>query len=327
MTTPISRRTFAGSALALAAGTLGGAAFANAFPNRPVRLIVPYAPGGGSDFVGRLIAQKLTETAGWNVVVDNKAGASGLIGTDAAAKSPADGYTLLLADAAHATNAAVMPRLPFDPIKDFKPITLIGSSPQLLVANPSFPANSLKELIALPREQVRQYGVGSPGQGTGPHLLCETLKLKTGMDLVHVPYKGGALALTDAVGGQVPMVINSVPACMPHIEAKRLKVLAIASPARHPKLPDVQTFSESVPGVVGSAWYGVMAPAQVPADALQVLAAAIDKVLELPDVKARLTTAFIDPMPRGPQPFAAFLSDEITRWQTVAKQTGVSQSS
>lgn len=327
MTTHLSRRTFAGSVLALTAGTLGGAAFANGFPSRPVRLVVPYAPGGGSDFVGRLIAQKLTETAGWNVVVDNKAGASGLIGTDAAAKSPADGYTLLLADAAHATNAAVMPRLPFDPIKDFKPITLIGSSPQLLVANPAFPANSLKELIALPREQVRHYGVGSPGQGTGPHLLCETLKLKTGMDLVHVPYKGGALALTDAVGGQVPMVINSVPACMPHIEAKRLKVLAIASPARHPKLPDVQTFSESVPGVVGSAWYGVMAPAQVPTEALQMLAAAIDKVLDLPDVKARLATAFIDTMPRGPQAFAGFLSEEITRWQAVAKQTGVSQSS
>jgi len=326
-TTPLSRRTFVGSALALAASGLAGTAFANGYPSRAVRLVVPYAPGGGSDFVGRLIAQKLTETAGWNVVMDNKAGASGLIGTDAAAKSPADGYTLLLADAAHATNAAVMPRLPFDPLKDFRPITLVGSSPQLLVAHPSFPANSLQELIALPREPGRHYGVGSPGQGTGPHLLCETLRLKTGMDLVHVPYKGGALALTDCVGGQVPMVINSVPACMPHIEAKRLKVLAIASPARHPRLPQVQTFSESVPGTLGSAWYGVMAPAGVPADILQPLNAAIDKVLDLPDVKARLATAFIDPMPRGAEAFSLFLTDEIARWQAVAKQTGVTQNS
>lgn len=291
----LSRCHFVGSALAFATG----AAFAAGYPNRPVRLIVPYAPGGGSDYVGRLIAQKLTETAGWNVVVDNKAGASGLIGTDAAAKSAADGYTLLLADAAHATNAAVQPKLPFDAVKDFAPITLIGSSPQLLVAHPSFPANRLKELLALPRGQG--YGVGSPGQGSGPHLLCEMLKLKTGLDLVHVPYKGGALALNDAVGGQVPMVINSVPACMPHIEAKRLKVLAIASTARHPKLPDVQTFSESV--------------------------AAIDKVQNLPGVQAKLATAFIDPMPRGGQAFSKFLNEEITRWQGVARQTGVTQSS
>ena len=216
---------------------------------------------------------------------------------------------------------------PFDPIKDFKPLTLVGSSPQLLVANPAFPANSLKELIALPRDEAHSHGVGSPGRGTGPHLLCETLKQRTGMPLVHVPYKGGALALTDAVGGQVPMVINSVPACMPHIEAKRLKVLAIASTARHPRLPDVQTFGESVPGVVGSAWYGVMAPANTPADVLRTLGAAIDKVLDLPDVKARLATAFIDPMPRGGQAFSKLLTEEITRWQAIARQTGVTQNS
>ena len=318
----LSRRDFVASTLSIAAGSISGAAFANAYPNRPIRLIVPYAPGGGSDGVGRLIAQKLTETAGWNVVVDNKAGASGLIGTDAAAKSPADGYTLLLADAAHATNAAVQPKPPFDAIKDFAPLTLVGSSPQLLVAHPSFPANSLKELLALPRDQARSFGVGTPGQGTGPHLLYETLKLKTGMELVHVPYKGGSLALTDAVGGQVPLVINSVPACMPHIEAKRLKVLAIASPSRHPKLPDVQTFSESVPGIVVSAWYGVMAPAKTPADVLQQLSLAIDKVLDLPDVKAKLAVAFIDPMPRGPQAFSKYLNEEISRWQSVVKQTG-----
>lgn len=323
----LSRRTFTGSAIALAAGSLSHGVLASNYPNRPIRMIVPYAAGGGSDFVGRLIAQKLTETVGWNVVVDNKAGASGLIGTDAAAKSPADGYTLLLADAAHATNAAVLPKLPFDPIKDFKPLTLIGSSPQLLVANPAFPANSLRELIAMPKEQVRNFGVGSPGQGTGPHLICETLKQKTGMDLVHVPYKGGALALTDAVGGQVPMVINSVPACMPHIEAKRLKVLAIASTARHPRLPDVQTFSESVPGIVGSAWYGVMAPAVTPTDILQTVNAAIDKVLDLPEVKAKLAGAFIDPMPRGAEAFSKFLGEEITRRHTIARQTGMTQNS
>lgn len=322
----IRRREFVASAL-LATGSMGGMAWADGYPNRPIRLVVPYSPGGGSDFVGRLIAQKLTETAGWNVVVDNKAGAAGLIGTDAVAKSAPDGYTLFLADAAHATNAAVQPKTPFDPIKDFAPLTLVGSSPQLLVAHPSFPANSLRELLALPRDRAGQFAVGTPGQGSGPHLLYETLKLKTGMELVHVPYKGGSIALTDAVGGQIPMVINSVPACMPHIEAKRLKVLAIASAERHPKLPEVQTFSESVPGIVVSAWYGVMAPAKTPADVLQQLNAALNKVLDMPEVHARLAASFIDPMPRGPQAFSKYLNEEIARWKSVVKQTGVTANS
>ena len=323
----ISRRNFVALTVSTAAGTMNGAAFASGFPNRPIRLIVPYAPGGGADMVARTIAQRLTETLGWSVVVDNKAGANGLIGSDLVAKSPADGYTLLLTDAAHATNPAVQPKVPFDPIKDFAPITLVGSSPQLLVAHPSFPANSLKEMLALPEDQVRNAGVGTTGAGSVAHLLLETLKLKTGVELVHVPYKGGSAALSDAVGGQIPLVINSIPACMPHVEARRLKVLAIASPSRHPKLPQVQTFSESVPGIVGSAWYGVLAPAKMPPEALQQLSAAFEKVVELPEIKAKLAGAFIDPMPVGPQAFSKFLADEIARWQSVAKQTGITANS
>ncbi len=323
----LSRRTFLASAAGLAAAALPGGAMANGFPSRPIRLIVPYGAGGGSDFVGRLVAQKLTETQGWNVVVDNKAGAAGLIGTDAAAKSAPDGYTLLLADAAHATNAAVQAKASFDPVKDFSPLSLVGSSPQLLVAHPALPASSLRDLLTLPRERSRELSVGTPGQGTIPHLLCETLKLKTGLDLIHVPYKGGSNALTDAVGGQIPLVINSVPACMPHLEAKRLKVLAIASPARHPRMPNVQTFSEVVPGLVGQAWYGLMAPARTPPEVLQALGTAIDKVLALPEVKAKLATAFIDPMPGGAQAFSGFLHEEMARWQAVVKLTGVTVNS
>lgn len=320
----LSRRDFVVSTLAVGASAMGHSAFANGYPNRPIRLVVPYSAGGGSDFVGRLIAQKLSETMGWNMVVDNKAGASSMIGSDAVAKSAGDGYALLLADTAHATNAAIVPKLPYDPVKDFSLISLVGSSPQLLVAHPSFAANSLKELLALPRDQVRQYGVGSPGQGSAPHLLYEMLKVKTGIELVHVPYKGGAMALNDAVGGQVPMVINSMPACMPHIEAKRLKVLAIASPERNAKLPDVQTFAESAPGVFGSAWYGFMAPASTPVDILKQQEAAIQKVLALPDVQAKLAGAFIAPLPYGTQAFAKFLKEELNRFRDVVKQTGVS---
>lgn len=322
-----SRRNFVALAVSASAGSLAGSVWADAFPNRPIRLVVPYAPGGGADMVARTVAQRLTETLGWSVVVDNRAGANGMIGADNVAKSAADGYTLLLTDAAHATNPAVQPKVPFDPIKDFAPLTLIGSSPQLLVANPSYAANSLKELLAMPQEQVRGAGVGTTGPGSVAHLLLESLKLKSGVDLVHVPYKGGSAALTDAVGGQIPLVINSVPACMPHVEAKRLKVLAIASPSRHPKLPQVQTFTESASGIVGSAWYGVLAPAKTPPDVLRQLSAALEKTLDLPDVKAKLAGAFIDPMPAGPQAFAKFLGEEIARWQSVAKQTGITVNS
>jgi tripartite-type tricarboxylate transporter receptor subunit TctC len=318
----MSRRDFVASGLSLAAVSVSPASFAGGFPDRPIRLVVPYSPGGGSDFVGRLIAQKLSETAGWTVVVDNKAGASALIGTDAVAKSPADGYTLLLADAAHALNAAVQPRIAFDSIKDFSPLTMIGSSPQLLVAHPSFPADSLKALLALPREQSGKFGVGTSGPGSSGNLLCEMLKLKTGMELVHVPYKGGGAALSDVIAGQIPLVINSVPACMPHIQAKKLKVLAIASGTRDPKLPNVQTFAESVPGVVVSNWYGVMAPAKTPADVLERLAGAISKVLDLPEFKTKMAEAYIDPTPRGPQVFSQYLSAEIQQWRSVVTQTG-----
>jgi len=318
----MSRRDFVASGLSLATVSMSTASLAADFPSRPIQLVVPYAAGGGSDFVARLIAQKLSETAGITVIVNNKAGASGLIGTDAVAKSAADGYTLLLADAAHATNAAVYPKTPYDPIDDFAPLTLIGSSPQLLVAHPSFPANSLKELLALPREQTRKFAVGTPGQGTGPNLLYEMLKLKTGLELVHVPYKGGSAALSDAVAGQIPMVINSIPACMPHIQSNKLKVLAIAAASRDARLPKVQTFSESAPGIVVSSWYGVLAPAKTPPEVMQRLNGAIAKVLELPEVKAKLAESFIDPMPRGPQAFSKYLNAEIVQWKAVVSQTG-----
>lgn len=318
----VSRRSVLASGVSLAAVAACPHAWAQGFPNRPIRLVVPYSAGGGSDFVARLLAQKLTETAGFNVIVDNKPGASGLIGTDAVAKAPADGYTLLLADAAHATNAATYAKIRFDPVKNFEPLTLIGSSPQMLVAHPSFPFNSLKALLAAPRAQSSKFSIGTVGQGSGPHLLFEMLKLKTGLDPVHVPYKGGAAALADAVGGQISLVINSIPACMPHIEPGKLKPLAIASKSRDARLPGVQTFSESVPNTVVSSWYGVMAPANTPVDVVQKLNAAIRRVLELSEVKARLTVAFIDPMPQGAQAFSSFLDAEIRQWKAVVAQTG-----
>ena len=250
----------------------GSARAQGSYPSQPVRLVVPYAPGGGSDFTGRLIAQKLQETAGFTVIVDNRAGAAGMLGTEVVARAPADGYTLLYADVAHGINPAVYPKAKYDPVKSFAPITLVGAAPQVLVAHPSFPANSLKELLAMPREQRQTIAVGTPGQGSGPHLTYELLRTRIGLELVHVPYKGGGPALADAINGQIPLVMNAMPPVMPHLQSGKLKALAIATPERHPRLPDVQTYAESAPGVVVYNWYGFLAPAGTPTEVTNRLA-------------------------------------------------------
>ncbi len=295
-----------------------------AFPSQPIRLVVPYAPGGGSDFTGRLVAQKLQEMgAGYNLLVDNRPGAAGMLGTEIVARAPADGYTLLYADVAHGINPAVYSKARYDPVKNFVPITLVGASPQVLVANPSFPANSLKELLAMPRDQLQKIAVGTPGQGSGPHLTYELLRTKVGLDLVHVPYKGGGPALNDAINGQIPLVMNAMAPVMPHLQSGKLKALAIATAQRHPRLPDVQTYAESAPGVVVYNWYGFLAPAGTPPAVTNKLAADISRVLLLPDVKEKFDAAFLDPMPQGGPEMARFLDGEVRQWKAVAVETGI----
>lgn len=320
--TSIDRRHLVLSVAALTALAASRAASAQSALGKPVRIVVPYGVGGGADFAARLIGQKLTDTAGIKVIIDNKPGASGIVGSDHVAKSPPDGSVLLFCDSTHSLNTAVNPKTPYDPVKDFRPLTLIGSSPQLLVAHPSFAANSLKELLAMPREMSKNLAIGSSGLGGAPHMTYELLHLKSGLTLVHVPYKGGGPALTDAVSGQIPLVVNSVPACMPHIVNKKLKPLAIASPQRDPRLPDVQTFAESVPGLVVYNFYGVLAPARTPTDVAEPLTQAIVRVLDLPEVKERFAEAFLDSMPRGEKAFASFLANDLALWKIVAVQTG-----
>jgi tripartite-type tricarboxylate transporter receptor subunit TctC len=321
--TSMVRRRFVSASLAAAAVAGSSAARAQAVLNRPVRMVVPYGVGGGADFSARLIAQKLADQAGLKVIVDNKPGASGIVGTDFVAKSPADGSVLLYCDTTHALNTAVNPKVPYDPVADFKPLTLIGRSPQILVAHPSFPANSLKELLAMPREKTRDMAIGSSGLGSTPHMTYERLHLQTGLTLVHVPYKGGGPALNDAVTGQIPLVVNSIPACIPHLQAKRLKPLALAAAERNPRMPDVQTFAEAGAPLEVSTWYGVLAPARIPQDLADKLAREIERTLDDADIKARFDETFLDPMPRGEQAFATFLAEEITQWKAVATQTGV----
>jgi len=289
----------------------------------PYRLVVPYSPGGGADYVARLIAQKLQATAGWNVVVENRPGASGMIGTEQVARSQPNGQILLFADAGHSVNAAVHPQAKYDPIGDFSPITLVASSPQLLAAHPSVAANSLAELLALPRDKVKDWAVATTGQGSGAHLTYEMLSARTGLQLIHVPYKGGGPAINDAIGGQVPLVINSLPALMPHLQAGRLKALAIATSERNPRLPSVQTFSESAPGVVATNWYGILAPAGTPEKLTQSLAEHVAQILRLPDIQEKFNGAFLDPMPQGPEAFQRFLGPEVQQWKDVVAETGV----
>lgn len=297
---------------------------AEKYPSRPIRMIVPYPPGGGSDLTGRAIGLKLNDSLGQTVVVDNRPGATGLIGTELAAKSPANGYTILLADAPHTINALVYARQRYDAIKDFEPINLLANSPQALLAHPSFSVNTLKELLAMPRAQTEKIAMGSSGLASGPHMVYEWLKQRTGLTLNHVPYKGGGPSLLDAAGGQIPLVMNAVPAAMPFIQTNRLKTLAITSPKRHALLPNVQTFQEAgVKDFVSFQWYGVLAPAGTPMDIVALLNREINKALAAPDVKDRFASLTLDSTPGTPDDFRKLLESEDKRWKDVQKQVNV----
>ena len=297
---------------------------ADKYPTRPVRIIVPYPPGGGSDLTGRAIGAKLADALGQTFIVDNRPGATGLIGTQLAAKATPDGYTILLADMPHSILPLVYSKPPYDAIKDFAPLNLLATSPQTLSAHTSFSGNSLKDLLALPRAQAEKLSLGTTGLASGPHMTYELLRLKTGLTLTHVPYKGGGPALADAVAGQIPLVMNAVPAVFPHIKAGRLKGLAVTSAQRHPLLPGVATFIESgVKDLVAFQWYGVLAPAGTPRDIVTILNREINKALTLPDVKDRFTSVTLDITPGSPEDYLKFLQAEDQRWKEVLKQVKI----
>ena len=311
------------AALASAAWMAGTALAADQYPSKPVRLIVPYPPGGGSDITGRAIGVKLNEYLGQTFVIDNRPGATGLIGTLLAVRAPADGYTLLLADAPHTINALVYSRPPYDAIHDFAPLNLLATSPQTLCAHPSF-TSTFKELLAMPRAQTEKLAMGSSGLASGPHMMYEWLRLKTGLVLNHVPYKGGGPSLSDAVAGQIPLVMNAVPAAMPFIRSGRLKPLAISSAERHALLPAVPTFQEAgVKDFVSFQWYGVFAPAGTPREIVALLNREINKALDSPDMKERFVSLTLDPAPGKPEAFLKLLQDEDKRWRDVQKQVNV----
>lgn len=295
-----------------------------AYPTRPVRLVVPYAPGGGSDITARMIGQKLGERLGQAFVIDTRPGAASLIGTEIVAKAAGDGYTLILADVPHAINAVIFPKPPYDAVRDFSPIMRIATTPQVLAAHPSFKANSLKELIAMPRAQTEKLALGTSGQGGSPHMTYELLRIKTGLVLNHVPYKGGGPAISDLVANQIPLALNGSPPVVAHIKAGRVKGLAMSAATRHPLLPGVPTFIESgVPDFVVAHWYGVLASGGTPPAIVKLLHQEIARALEQADVRERFSSLALDIAPLGPDEFRKLIESDVKRWKEVVTKSGI----
>jgi len=293
------------------------------YPTKPVRMIVPFPPGGGNDLLARLIGQKLSEMWGQSVIVDNKPGGNTIVGTEALARATPDGYTLMLTSSSHVIIPSFL-NLPFDAIKSFSPVTTVSLSELVLAVNPEVPASNLQQLIALAKAKPDQLNFASGGSGNPNHLAGEMFKTMTGTRMVHVPYKGGGPALADAVAGQIPLVLNAMPAVIPHVKAGRLKALAVTSPQRHPLLPAVQTFQEAgVKDFVAFQWYGVLAPAGTPAEIVNLLNREINKALALPDVKERFVSVTLDITPGTPADFLKLLEAEDRRWKEVVKDVAI----
>lgn len=302
----------------------GMAHAADSYPAKPIRAIVGYPPGGGTDLVGRMIGQKLAENFRQTLVIDNRAGASGIIGTELAAKAPPDGYTILFTNADHTLNALVYAKPRYDAVRDFTPINLLATTPFALLAHPTFGAASLKDLLAMPKGQTEKFAMGSSGLATGPHLSYELLRLKSGLTLNHVPYKGGGPSLADAVGGQIPLALNALSPAVPYIQAGRLKVLAITSAQRHALLPGVPTFQESgVKDYVTVQWYGLLGPPGMSKDIVATLNREINKVLATADIRERFATLTLDPTPGAPDEFRKLLHSEVSLWKGVLKEVRV----
>jgi len=305
--------------------TLGAtAAYAQSFPAKPVRIINPFAPGGATDIIARQVAQKLTETWGQAVIVENRPGASGAIGVEAVAKSPPDGYTLLIAtQTTHAANPALYAKLPYDPQKDFAPLTLAGSTPLALLVHPSLGISSVKELVDYARSNPGKLRFASGGNGTSQHLTAELMKSLSSTSMLHVPYKGAGPAMTDLLGGQVDFMFDNLPTALPHIKADKLRGLAVTTAARSPLAPELPTMAEAgLPGFELSTWFAFFAPAATPRDVVEKIATDMRRALAQPDMKEKLTAIGVDIRGSTPDELAAFHLAEIAKWGKIIKDSG-----
>lgn len=295
-----------------------------AYPSKFVRFIVPYAPGGSSDVLARTLGQKLGEAMGQTFVIDNRPGAGSMIGTDIAAKATPDGYTIILSDMPHTINPSIYAKVPYDPIRDFSPITMIGVSPMFLFAHPSVQAQNVKDLIALAKAQPGKIAIASGGTGATTHLMAELLQSHAGIKLTHVPYKGAGPALTDVVAGQIPVTFTSMATAAPYAKSGRLRILGVTSAKRLPAYPEVPTFEESgVFGMVVEHWWGVMAPAGVPRTIIAKVHGAIVKAVNSADVRERFAALAVEPKTTTPEQFHALLETDVKRWARVVKDAGI----
>jgi tripartite-type tricarboxylate transporter receptor subunit TctC len=294
------------------------------WPEKPIRIVVPFPAGGIADTFGREIGKKLTEAWGQPVIIDNRTGAGGNIGADIVAKSPPDGYTLVIGNiGTHAVNVSLLPSMPFDPIKDFTPIVHIMDAEGLLVVNPAVAATTVPELIALARAQPGKLSYGSAGVGTTSHLAGELFKSMTKVDIVHVPYKGNVPAITDLLGGQTSMTFATMPTAMPHVRAGKLRPLAVLGVTRSPALPDIPTVAESVPGFEVSNWIGLFGPAGLSPQIVARLNAEVQKIMRSPEIQKRLETEGARFVPMNPEQFAEFQKSELTKWAKTIKDANI----
>jgi tripartite-type tricarboxylate transporter receptor subunit TctC len=296
---------------------------ADTYPSRPLRVIVPFPPGGGNDIVGRIIAFKLGDGLGQQVVIDNRGGAGGTIGTDMTAKAPPDGYTLLVNNISLAVNHTLFKKLPYDTLKDLAPVGLIGRQPNVVVIHPGLSAKSIGDLLDVARAKPGEINYGSGGVGTASHLATEMLKLMARVEMVHVPYKGLGPALTDLVGGRVHVIISTMASALPHVKSGKLRALAVTTAQRTPFFPEVPTMNEGgVKGYEFSTWYGLLLPAGTPSVIVNRLNAETKKAMATSVVKEQFVTQGLEPAASSPSEFSAYLRSEVAKWGEVVRASG-----
>jgi tripartite-type tricarboxylate transporter receptor subunit TctC len=318
-----SRRIW-GLALAVAASAMSWQAQAQAYPEHPVRFVVPYPPGGGTDVIARIVQGKLQTALGQNIVIDNKGGAGGSVGTDIVAKAPSDGYTVLFTLNSHTVNPAIYAKLPFDTLKDFEPVGTVASLPQILVAHPQFPANNVAELIALAKAKPGTLAYASVGVGSPGHLAGELFKLRTGTQMTHVPYRGGGPAVTDVMGGQVPLLWVSIPAAAQHVKSGKLKALGVSTLKRSAAFPDVPTLQEAgVPDFEVDSWYAMFVPAKTPKPVIDRLNRALNTALQDTEVRDKLLQQGSEAVGGTPEALGQTVNVELVKWAKLAKDANI----
>jgi len=313
------------STLVVAAALVApGEAPAQGYPTKSIRLVAPSTPGDAPDVIARLVAERLSAALGQQVVVENRPGAGGVVGSEIVAKSAPDGYTLIMGNAgSHGINAAVYSKLPYDILKDFAPVSQIAVAPNIFVVNPGLPVTTIPEFIAYAKARPGQLSYASGGNGSSSHMSMELLKSMAGIDVVHVPYKGSTPALTDVISGQDAVMSVNMPPAVPHVKSGRLRALAVTTRSRTPSMPDLPTVAESLPGYETVAWFGVLAPAGTPKDVVNRLSMEIAKIARSPDMRERLEGMGAEPVGSTPEEFGAVMARDIAKWTALAKSVGI----